>query len=477
MKKFVRILVFSAMALCLTQAAFAAAPVSVQLDGKELSFADAEPVIANDRTYLPLRAVFEAMGAEVAYDNGVVTATRDGKTIAMTIGSTEARVTEDGKTTALQMDVAPYIDPAVDRTYVPVRFAAQALGANVGWDGEKRAVVIVDTEKLVDSALEGKTFTYMDKLSAFSDRYSTGIWNTDMKMDGKVVMNMSSLAEGLSFSVPATVEAKGISQDQTKLEVNETFFVDLSALKALVESDAENAELAARLQQLKDKGFTCAVRGDISTGKLYLNFDLSALQALSSGEESPFDSKAWYLMDMKALSDASGMDYAELISQSRHFDAPTLVRSLAAAMSVDDAANGYSSMQAQLKQLVSVMADDAFVKNGNVYTSTFSQTVNGAKLDGTVELTMKGDAVTAYGVKFTMLEESTQLSCKLDLNVDAADKLSGKVEVAIADSFSVDFAISGGYSKGSAAPVTEPPAGAEIVDLMQLSQPLPVGTN
>ena len=88
---------------------------------------DAAPMIQNDRTYVPFRALAEAFGAEVAYDEATqaVTAELNGVTVVMTIGSATYTVNGEEKT----MDVAPFINGS--RTMVPVRFAAEAFGIKV----------------------------------------------------------------------------------------------------------------------------------------------------------------------------------------------------------------------------------------------------------------------------------------------------------------------------------------------------------
>ena len=88
---------------------------------------DAEPIIQNDRTYVPFRALAEAFGATVAYDEATqaVTAELNGVTVVMTIGSATYTVNGAEKT----MDVAPFINGS--RTMVPVRFAAEAFGIKV----------------------------------------------------------------------------------------------------------------------------------------------------------------------------------------------------------------------------------------------------------------------------------------------------------------------------------------------------------
>ena len=92
---------------------------------------DAAPVIRESRTMLPVRFVAEAFGAEVAWDGATSTATV--KTadveIKITIGAKEAVV--NGKTVTL--DAPAFIENS--RTYMPVRFVAENLGATVAWDG------------------------------------------------------------------------------------------------------------------------------------------------------------------------------------------------------------------------------------------------------------------------------------------------------------------------------------------------------
>ena len=88
---------------------------------------DAAPIVQNDRTFVPFRALAEAFGAEVAYDEATqaVTAELNGVTVVMTIGSATYTVNGTEKT----MDVAPFINGS--RTMVPVRFVAEAFGIKV----------------------------------------------------------------------------------------------------------------------------------------------------------------------------------------------------------------------------------------------------------------------------------------------------------------------------------------------------------
>lgn len=92
---------------------------------------DAAPIIRESRTMLPVRFVAEAFGATVEWDGDTSTATVKTETveIKITIGATTATV--NGAEVAL--DAPAFIENS--RTYMPVRFVAENLGATVAWDG------------------------------------------------------------------------------------------------------------------------------------------------------------------------------------------------------------------------------------------------------------------------------------------------------------------------------------------------------
>lgn len=125
-----------ALAMVLSFAGFAQATPQVVLDGQTLSF-DVQPVMENDRTLVPLRAIFEALGADVQWDNRTqtVTATKDGTEVKLVIGG---HAYKNGATVALDVP-AKLVN---DRTMVPLRFVSEALGAAVNWYGATETIYI-----------------------------------------------------------------------------------------------------------------------------------------------------------------------------------------------------------------------------------------------------------------------------------------------------------------------------------------------
>lgn len=122
----------------------AVAEVTVKVDGILLSFEDQAPIIENDRTLVPLRAIFEALDATVGWDGETytVTATKGETTMALTIGETAYTVNNEAK----EMDVPAKIEN--DRTLVPLRVVSETLGCEVNWNAETYEVAVNTPEYL-----------------------------------------------------------------------------------------------------------------------------------------------------------------------------------------------------------------------------------------------------------------------------------------------------------------------------------------
>ena len=116
--------------------------IKVKLDGQLVQFADTAPVMEGSRVLVPLRGVFEKMGATLEWDpsSRIVKAEHNGKTITLPVGKSMATV--GGETVTLDQP-AMIVDR---RTFVPLRFLSQALGAKVDWLTADRTVEIVTQE-------------------------------------------------------------------------------------------------------------------------------------------------------------------------------------------------------------------------------------------------------------------------------------------------------------------------------------------
>ncbi len=127
-------LFFAASIVALTLPA-AAQPVTVVVNGQPMTFTQ-PPIERGGRVFVPLRGIFEQLGASVVYSNGQINATAHGRTVSLNIGSTGATVAGQPAT----LDVAPFIVGST--TFVPLRFISQALGASVNWNDSTSTVTI-----------------------------------------------------------------------------------------------------------------------------------------------------------------------------------------------------------------------------------------------------------------------------------------------------------------------------------------------
>ncbi len=112
--------------------------IHVVVNGSAISFRNQQPIMQDDRVFVPLRGVFENLGASVNWDpsNQTVTAYRGHTKIQLTIGQTTASV--DGQ--PVQLDVPAQI--LEGSTMVPLRFVGEALGNHVRWDANSQTVII-----------------------------------------------------------------------------------------------------------------------------------------------------------------------------------------------------------------------------------------------------------------------------------------------------------------------------------------------
>lgn len=115
--------------------------VKVVLDNRWLPF-DAPPEITAGRTMVPVRAIAEALGYEVTFDDATraVRLSKEDVTVEITIDRTGIKRMALGREWVKETDAAPYIKH--DLTYVPVRFFAEEIGLDVQWNQAARTAIL-----------------------------------------------------------------------------------------------------------------------------------------------------------------------------------------------------------------------------------------------------------------------------------------------------------------------------------------------
>lgn len=126
--------------------------VKVKVDGSLVDFKGTPPQVQGSRIVVPVRGVFEKLGARLVWDPKAqtVSAEREGSTVLITVGKADAML--NGK--VANVGTPPIV--AEGRVMVPLRFLAQALGAKVEWFGAERTVAI--TTKAQGEPEKGREF-------------------------------------------------------------------------------------------------------------------------------------------------------------------------------------------------------------------------------------------------------------------------------------------------------------------------------
>lgn len=117
-------------------------PITIMLRDQALTL-DQSPIVGNGRTLVPLRAIGEALGAQVDWNPATHTATvaLGARKVKVTVGSNRVVIAESGAPErVIYSDIAPVI--AGGRTLVPVRVISESLGLKVGWNEATHTVTL-----------------------------------------------------------------------------------------------------------------------------------------------------------------------------------------------------------------------------------------------------------------------------------------------------------------------------------------------
>jgi len=152
--------------------------ISVLVDGLPVNF-DVEPTIQNGRTLVPFRAIAEALGVLVEWNDAA-------RTVTATDGETVVQL-QIGSSTAYCNGSPVYLDaPAVilgGRTLIPVRFFSESYGCAVDWDSKNRKVLITSPPK--EMHVTGFYALGDSRTSSWTDLFGlpypgTSVGNTDV---------------------------------------------------------------------------------------------------------------------------------------------------------------------------------------------------------------------------------------------------------------------------------------------------------
>ena len=438
-----------ALALAVPASAAESGGVSVQVNGETVAFPNAAPELKDGRTMVPMRAVLEALGATVDYDGGTQTvkAALGETSITHVIG--EDKIIVDGDQ-VMTMDTVSYVKSG--STLVPLRFFSQALGYEVYWDAGARTAVVIDKDAAISEI--DKSFTILNSLQAKQSQTLDGMaLDMDFSGEAKVFDSING-----DQTLPFSMKMSALYGSEA---MNMEGAMDLSSLSALLaEAGAGEApeETAAMLKDLSFK----MIYGES------LWMQIPALSPVLNLPEGEVWLKTSEMPGLSALGAGAGSTIgAVLYAAAETADAEVPV-------------NIYDGLADAARLMTTLMGDDAFAKDGEDYSWKLDEDKSAQLAEAlgadavsfpfTMEMTIKADGSCTFDMALSMDEMTMALT-----GSSSATAASLKGQMQIKNICDLTFQGEAKMSASDKAPVTAPPADAEVIDLDELAAtPMPL---
>ena len=274
--------------LMLCVPAFAHPPITVYVDGEKLNF-DQPPIIRDDRTLVPMRKIFEALDAQVFWDepSQMVAAVKGTDVFMLYIG--KAELYKNGQVVYTMSVPAQIVN---DRTLVPLRAVSESLGCEVAWDGID---YVIDIYAESNAPAGPKDPSYVGQDTPMKGGYAAVV----KAPDGTVVLNVDLKCDEVTAGKAAAINGA---------MANETFGQGQAFLQAY--EDKALKEYAADPKNFRPY-YYMGNYGLMRENGDHASF-LAAVSCYDGGEES-----VKYFSHTYSLSSGKEVDLYDLVTDSR----------------------------------------------------------------------------------------------------------------------------------------------------------------
>ena len=470
----------TALDMTLQDDLYAVPALSVQLSGKTLTFPDVQPFFENGRTMVPFRTVAEALGAEVGYDSGTISALLDGTVCRFAIGGDTLTVSDRATGKVLKtvpLDTSPIEKDG--RTCVPVRFLAESLGLTVEWDDGAQCAVLYDRDALLKSIDSG--FTTANRWLAAVPR----LQNADA-----VRMALTAKLDCTAFDTISGDKKYSASGTMTLVSDGKSASLsasaDLSALAGLLSSDLISSAdgptsqfisasmLSYYKSALGNAAFDLIYNADTDT--LYVRSPL-LFSALTSSSGTDKKTDGWYYEEHFSEKTALG----DLLTLYRNAGTPNTCGAalLASAEAYAEEYGGwsgfYSSLEDRQQSLSAVLGDAVFTRSGDRCTAQPSvKSLLGGEEDDMVGVSGSYTLNTATGaasgdltldIKGSLFPVANRTRLTFDLS-GTSGRMTLSNHLRNQGTLTFDLSLS---LAPSSAPVSAPPKDAVLTPLDELN--------
>jgi len=231
------------------------AAIQVELNGRPLSFR-VPPMQASGRTMVPLRGIFESLGAQVNWyaPTRTITAMKGATDVQLSIGG--PRATVNGQTVLLDV-------PAMilnGSTMVPLRFISEALGADVKWFEATQTVFITTVQDAVVAPtaatkppVQAPTLL-ISQGTVIPVRLDTALSSATARQEDLVTVSVRSTRDG-DAEFPRDTKIRGIVSDVQRAGDGQPGMLDLAFREVLL-PDGRQVNIEGSLVSLDEKTVT-----------------------------------------------------------------------------------------------------------------------------------------------------------------------------------------------------------------------------
>ena len=318
--------------------------INVSLNGEWMTFGDAAPLAVEGRTMVPFRAFFEAMGAQVTYEDGHITAAlENGDVLELDVDSTVLTWSEGDRLHEADMGLTPYARNG--RVYIPVRFAAEAMGLEVAWNDDLEVASLTDWEAM--AAEIDQNFTHLNALLAAS--MASADPEQVYQSSGTFRLSGTLYGEKENDTAALTLTGEGLTRGDGRMASGSVKLdLDASGMADTLFSQLPE-EVAAVLDELDGAGVEVILNGE--EGVCYLR---GALMPLLT--EGLVDDETWLALDGFRLPEMS----------------PITVGTLLTALYPGSGYTGLSTNAQETARLLQVLlGDDCFTVQESGGTTTY----------------------------------------------------------------------------------------------------------
>lgn len=214
--------------------------INILYNDSVIQYSDVKPINTEGRVMIPFRVVLESMGATVEYDDAqrLVTAVKDDTEIKFTLMDDTIYINKNGENSTITMDTPMII--VEDRTLVPIRFMSEALGMQVGWDGDTETVLVMD----YDDYFEDLDIPNINKAAELGKNVNYNSENMQFELGLDVVDNDTTVDLSCSGNIAGTYtdDIKYLDMDYAVSSGDEQMDIDCELIvngkEAYIKTDA-----------------------------------------------------------------------------------------------------------------------------------------------------------------------------------------------------------------------------------------------